>query len=69
MSIIISITTDLVADPVDKLLKSPVFPGLWLDPEALVRRDLAVVLAALNRGIASSEHADFVQRLNSQRTA
>jgi Uma2 family endonuclease len=47
------------------LYKSEVFPGLWLDPGALVRGDITAVVAALNRGLASSEHADFLARLNS----
>ena len=47
----------------DGLLKSEVFPGLWLDAPALLRRDLATVLAALNCGLASPEHAAFVERL------
>jgi len=45
------------------ILKSEVFPGLRLDPAALVRRDLARVLAALREGLASPEHAAFVARL------
>jgi Uma2 family endonuclease len=53
----------LPADPADGLLKSETFPGLWLDPAALLRRDLAGVLAALTRGLASPEHAAFVRRL------
>jgi Uma2 family endonuclease len=47
----------------DGLFKSPAFPGLWLDVEALVQRDLATVLVTLNRGLASPEHAAFVARL------
>ena len=47
----------------DGLLKSVAFPGLWLDPAALVRRDLAGVLTALARGLAAPEHSAFVQRL------
>ncbi len=46
------------------VLKSEVFPGLWLDPAALVAGDLARVLAVLNEGTASPEHAAFVARLN-----
>jgi Uma2 family endonuclease len=45
-------------------LRSAVFPGLWLDPAALVRGDLAAVLAVLQQGLASPEHAAFVARLN-----
>jgi Uma2 family endonuclease len=39
------------------------FPGLWLDPAALIRGDLAQVMAVLQQGLASPEHADFVRRL------
>jgi Uma2 family endonuclease len=46
------------------LLRSEVFPGLWLDPAALVRGDLAAVLAIVQRGLASPEHAAFVTRLH-----
>lgn len=56
-------------DPGDGLLKSVAFPGLWLDPAALMRGDLATVLAALGRGVASPEHAAFVQLLASRRAA
>lgn len=44
--------------------KSAVFPGLWLDPAALLRGDLATVLAVVQRGLASAEHAAFVTRLH-----
>ncbi len=43
----------------DGLYRSKVFPGLWLDPAALLRRDLAT----LDRGLASPEHAAFVAKL------
>ena len=51
--------------PVDAqgLLRSEVFPGLWLDPAALVRGDLATILAIVQQGLASPEHAAFVTRL------
>jgi Uma2 family endonuclease len=45
------------------LYKSGIFPGLWLDPAALVRGDLPAVLQALQQGPASPEHAAFVARL------
>src|SRR5438094_446626 len=38
------------------LLKSRVFPGLWLDAEALLRGDMKAVLATLRRGLESKEH-------------
>jgi len=50
--------------PAEKgLLKSRAFPGLWLDSEAMLRGDLAAVLAAVQTGVGSSEHAQFVERL------
>ncbi len=50
----------------DAILRSRVFPGLWLDPEALWNGTL---LPALERGLASPEHAAFVERLASARLA
>jgi Uma2 family endonuclease len=47
--------------------KSEVFPGLWLDPAALLRGEVGEVLAVLQKGIDSSEHAGFVQRIAAQR--
>ena len=43
---------------------SEVFPGLWLDPAALLRGDVARVLDVARRGTATPEHAAFVARLN-----
>lgn len=43
--------------------RSEQFPGLWLDSAALLRGDLAAVLAILQQGVASPEHAAFVARL------
>jgi Uma2 family endonuclease len=37
----------------DGLLRSAVFPGLWLDPAALIRGDLARVLAVVREGVAN----------------
>jgi len=45
-------------------LRSEAFAGLWLDPAALVRGDLATVLAVGQQGIANPEHAAFVTRLH-----
>src|SRR5262249_18936960 len=47
--------------------KSRVFPGLWLDGPALVARDTGRLLATLQRGLASPQHAAFVRRLEQQR--
>jgi Uma2 family endonuclease len=47
----------------DGLYRSKAFPGLWLDPAALIRLDLLRTLQVLQQGIASPEHAAFVARL------
>ena len=47
----------------DGVCRSEVFPGLWLDPAALVRGDLGSVLRVLQQGTATPEHAAFVERL------
>jgi len=54
---------DLPAD--GELVKSRIFPGLWLDRSALIRSDSAKVLEQLQRGIGSNEHKAFVTRLRS----
>jgi Uma2 family endonuclease len=50
----------------DGIHRSEVFPGLWLDPAALVASDLARVLDVLQRGIAGPEHAGFVAQLGGE---
>lgn len=56
-----------VAPGDDGLHRSGVFPGLWLDAKALVEGDAARLLAAVERGTASPEHAAFVARLEAAR--
>jgi Uma2 family endonuclease len=53
---------ELVADA-DGLYHSEVFPGLWLDATALFAADLDTLIAALDRGLATPEHAAFAARL------
>lgn len=53
---------DLPLGP-DGLYRSEVFPGLWLDPGALLADDMPRVRAALTAGLATPEHAAFVARL------
>jgi Uma2 family endonuclease len=48
----------------DGIVRSEVFPGLWLDVRALLARDMMRVLAVLGQGLASPEHAAFVARLH-----
>jgi len=52
-----------LAPDADRLLKSRVFPGLWLDADAFFRGDRASVLEALRRGTSSPEHAAFAASL------
>jgi hypothetical protein len=47
----------------DGFFHSEVFPGLWLDPQALLRNDVHRLIEVLNRGLASPEHAQFVASL------
>jgi Uma2 family endonuclease len=47
----------------DGVWRSAVFPGLWLDPAALLRLDAAAALATLGRGLATPEHAAWAARL------
>src|SRR5437867_11206235 len=46
------------------ILKSEVFSGLWLDADALIRGDMARVLAVVQQGLGSPEHAAFLTWLN-----
>ncbi len=46
----------------DGILKSEVFPGLWLDKQALLAGELVKVMAVLGQGLADPLHAAFVQR-------
>jgi Uma2 family endonuclease len=52
----------------DGSLRSTVFPGLWLDPAALLRGDLSAVLALVQQGLGSPEHAEFAARLRQARS-
>jgi Uma2 family endonuclease len=45
------------------VVRSHVFPGLWLAVPTLLAGDLAEVLAVLQQGLATEEHAAFVERL------
>lgn len=44
-------------------LCSEVFPGLWLDPAALLGGDLNRVLQVLQAGLAGDAHTEFARRL------
>ena len=47
---------------IDGIIRSELFPGLWLDPDALINAP-AGVLPVLQKGMASPEYAAFVTRL------
>jgi Uma2 family endonuclease len=47
----------------DGLLCSEVFPGLWIDPQAMIANDRSRILDVILQGTVSPEHAAFVQRL------
>ncbi len=57
----------LIAPEADGVLRSRVFPGLWLDPKALLTGDAGAVIGALERGLASAEHARFAAELAARR--
>lgn len=46
------------------VIKSQVFPGLWLAVPAMLEGNLGEVLAVLQQGLASAEQADFVRQLS-----
>jgi len=43
----------------DGIYRSKVFPGLWLDPEALYAEDLDRLIQVLEQGLATPEHVAF----------
>ena len=47
----------------DGIFRSRVFPGLWLHANALLQLDGVTVMDVLRQGLATPEHAAFVQRL------
>ena len=48
------------------VLRSRIFPGLWLDARALLEGDGARVLAVVERGLASKAHGSFKRSLVSR---
>jgi len=53
---------DMAPGP-DGVFRSEVFPGLWLDPRPLFFGDLDGIIAVLEQGLATPDHAAFVARL------
>jgi len=50
----------------DGIIRSEVFPGLWLDPIALINADSSTLMRVLNQGLDSPEHTAFVVQLKSR---
>ncbi len=53
----------VAAPDADGVLRSGVFPGLWLDVAALLAGDMAKVFTVLTQGLNTPEHGEFVVRL------
>ena len=51
----------------DGIFRSHVFPGLWRHANARLQRAGGTVMEVLRQGLATPEHAAFVQRLQEQR--
>ncbi|MFN6572187.1 Uma2 family endonuclease [Dendronalium sp. ChiSLP03b] len=51
----------------DGIIKSQVFPGLWLSMSDLLAGNMQQVLAVLQLGLNSPEHQLFVQQLSAER--
>jgi Uma2 family endonuclease len=56
-----------LAPGADGIYRSGCFPGLWLDPAALLSENKQRLREVLHAGLASSEHAELVARLAGQR--
>jgi Uma2 family endonuclease len=52
-----------IAPDADGIHRSCAFPGLWLDPAALLAADLHRLGDVVDQGVASPEHAAFVARI------
>jgi len=52
----------------DGVIRSQIFPGLWLQVAAMLEGNMAQVLAGLQAGLNSAEHQTFVQQLAETRS-
>ena len=55
-----------VPAPSDEIFRSHSIPGLWLDTAGLFARDSRILIETLRKGMATAEHAAFVERLTGQ---
>jgi Uma2 family endonuclease len=56
-----------LAASTDGTYRSGILPGLWLDAPAMLRDDWQTAMKTIQQGIASPEHASFVERLQQHR--
>jgi Uma2 family endonuclease len=47
----------------DGIIRSKVFPGLWLNRAALLQRNRPQIMSSLQQGLATEEHRAFVESL------
>jgi Uma2 family endonuclease len=48
------------------IIRSQVFPGLWLSVNRLLQRNRTEILAVLQEGLQTAEHQAFVEQLNQE---
>lgn len=53
----------------DGIYRSRVFPGLWLDAQALIDGQLLKVFQAVQQGVATEEHRQFLATLSQRSTS
>jgi Uma2 family endonuclease len=59
-------TNDELAPEADGTFRLRTFPGLWVHGEALLAKDYRRLMATLGQGLATPEHAAFVNQLAAQ---
>jgi Uma2 family endonuclease len=57
---------ELSADA-DGICRIRAFPGLWINADGLLKRNLQQLMATLQQGLQTTQHADFVKRLTAKR--
>jgi len=58
---------ELTADS-DSVYRMRTFPGLWIHSASLFQKDHGQLMAELDKGLATSEHVQFVERLAKARS-
>jgi hypothetical protein len=54
------------AELIEGIVRSRMFPGLWLAVEALLSDQMARVLSVLQEGLNAPDHAAFLTKLGQQ---